>query len=341
MVKVKSMLLALVLPLLASCGLSAGADNAANPGNEQVGFRTEGDKLLDANGNEFIMRGVNYSWAWQFGQSDPATIIEAAKRQGFNCIRIQIADGGVEGWKKPTAQELEEVIGLCEKNGLIAIFNTHDATGKNEIADLRRAADYWVSVADVVNRHLSTVIVNITNEWLGKHDSDVWAEGYTSVIPLMREAGIRNTIMVDAAGWGQYPKSIADKGAEVLKSDPDSNIVFSLHIYENSGATPEQVHESIGFARVPAAPVVVGEFGYRRGVNDIAYQAIMDYCQENGIGWLAWSWTGNTKPDNTLDLFAGYDDSEMLENGKLLILGKNGIRETSQPCSVFEVSAPK
>ena len=26
---------------------------------------TSGTKLLDANGNEFVMRGVNYSYAWQ------------------------------------------------------------------------------------------------------------------------------------------------------------------------------------------------------------------------------------------------------------------------------------
>lgn len=34
-------------------------------GSAATGFHTSGTKLLDANGNEFVMRGVNYSYAWQ------------------------------------------------------------------------------------------------------------------------------------------------------------------------------------------------------------------------------------------------------------------------------------
>ena len=34
--------------------------------------------------------------------------------------------------------------------------------------------------------------------------------------------------------------------------------------------------------------------------NDVAFKTIMDYCQSNGIGWMAWSWSGNS--DGILDL---------------------------------------
>lgn len=32
---------------------------------DKPGFHTDGVKLLDANGKEFLMRGYNYSYAWQ------------------------------------------------------------------------------------------------------------------------------------------------------------------------------------------------------------------------------------------------------------------------------------
>ena len=49
------------------------------------GFYTSGTKLMDSNGNEFIMRGCNFSWAWQRGNE--YTVIPAAKRIGCNATK--------------------------------------------------------------------------------------------------------------------------------------------------------------------------------------------------------------------------------------------------------------
>ncbi|MFR2154366.1 MAG: cellulase family glycosylhydrolase [[Eubacterium] siraeum] len=63
----------------------------------------------------------------------------------------------------------------------------------------------------------------------------LWRDGYTESIPKLREAGIKNTILVDAAGWGQYAKSIGDYGKEVFDSDPDKNTMFAVHMYGTAG----------------------------------------------------------------------------------------------------------
>ncbi|MDE5978823.1 MAG: hypothetical protein K2G84_02175, partial [Muribaculaceae bacterium] len=47
-----------LLSLLVAIVFGAGAAD---------GFHTSGTRLVDANGNEFVMRGCNYSWAWQRG----------------------------------------------------------------------------------------------------------------------------------------------------------------------------------------------------------------------------------------------------------------------------------
>lgn len=53
------------------------------------GFHVSGTKLYDANGNEFIMRGVNYPHAWF--TSEYQTAIPDIAEKGFNCVRIVVA----------------------------------------------------------------------------------------------------------------------------------------------------------------------------------------------------------------------------------------------------------
>lgn len=315
-------------------GDSSGGNTGGNSG---LGFYTNGTKLYDANGNEFIMRGVNYSWCWQYGNGDGNTaddVIPAAKRQGANIIRIQLADGGNRSWKKPTAAELSNLIKLCKDNKLIVMFNTHDETGSNKVEDLERAANFWISMKDILNANRAYVLVNISNEWYGAWESGPWADGYAKVIPMMRNAGIKNTLVVDCAGYGQFPASIPQAGAKVLASDPDKNLVFSEHLYD---CFPEasDVDKAIDNALTVGAPVIVGEFSYNHKGQSVAWQEILDHCQAKGIGYLGWSWTGNGDGTEACDMFGGYDDSNMKENGKCIILGRNGIKATSKECSVF------
>lgn len=329
-----------------SDGNNTGGDTGGNTGGDTGGgsnlptgdgFHTSGTKLLDANGNEFIMRGVNYSWCWQYGNGDGNTaddVIPAAKRIGANVIRIQLADGGNHSWKKPTAAELSSLIKLCEDNKLVAIFNTHDETGSNKVDDLVRAANFWISMKDLLNAHRSTVLINISNEWYGAWEAEPWAAGYQKVIPMMRNAGIKNTLVVDCAGYGQYPASIPAAGAKVLAADKDKNLIFSEHLYD-CFPTANKVDAAIDNALTVGAPVIVGEFSYNHKGQSVAWQEILDHCQAKGIGYLGWSWTGNGDGTEACDMFGGYDDSNMKENGKCIILGRNGIKETSKECSVF------
>ena len=317
---------------------NTGSETGGNTGGETgLGFYTQGTKLYDANGNEFIMRGVNYSWCWQSNNGDGYTandVIPAAKRQGVNIIRIQLADGGNHSWKKPTASELSNLIKLCKDNKLIVMFNTHDETGSNKVEDLERAANFWISMKDILNANRAYVLVNISNEWYGAWESGPWADGYAKVIPMMRNAGIKNTLVVDCAGYGQFPASIPQAGAKVLASDPDKNLIFSEHLYDCFPSASD-VDKAIDNALTVGAPVIVGEFSYNHKGKPVAWQEILDYCQTKGIGYLGWSWTGNGDGTEACDMFGGYNDSNMKENGKCIILGRNGIKETSKECSVF------
>ena len=296
------------------------------------GFKVEGTKLLDANGNEFVMRGVNHAHSW-FVQNDFAAL-QAIDKTDANAVRLVLADG--EQWTRDTVESINKLLELCKQYEMIAILEVHDATGKDSIDSLNTAADFWIEVKDSLIGNEDTVILNIANEWIGGWSSGTWAKGYTSVIPKLREAGIKNTIMVDAAGWGQYAKSIKDKGKEVFESDPDRNTMFSIHMYGSAGKDESTIRKGLEGATDQGLCVCVGEFGYKHSDGDVDEDFIMDYCEEQGIGWLGWSWKGNGGGVEYLDISIDWDGKKLSNDwGAVLVNGAKGIRATSKKCSVF------
>lgn len=350
----------------AESGNSSDADSSA-PAIAEGSFKVEGSKLLDANGNEFIMRGINHAHAWYRDQLD--TALEAIAATGANCVRVVLSNGEV--WEKIPQDEVEKIIKKCEELKMVAILEVHDATtGTSEekngetvqvtddISWLDKAADYWIELKDLVNAHTNTVIVNIANEWhnAGWANPQEWADGYKTVIPKLREAGIKNTLMVDCDGGGQFPVSLyGEEGndqrpvlaPEVLASDPDGNTMFSIHMYEFDAKTADNVKKNIDGTIGTGVCFVIGEFAGSRSPKEdnVDEQTIMDYCTEKGIGYIAWSWKGNTparissterEPYSIMDIAVEWDGSVLNEKwGDIVINGTNGIKETSKLCSVF------
>lgn len=301
-------------------------------GDIQGSFKVSGRKILDANNNEFIMRGCNYSWCWQRGHE--GTVIPAAKRIGCNIIRIQLGDG--KQYYKPSKDELEYLIQLCERNRIVAMFNTHDETGSDNYSDLERAAKFWLEMKDVLNKHTATVIVNISNEWFGSwNKASEWADGYKKVIPMLRDGGLKNMLVVDCAGYGQWPASIFQRGNEVAATDNLKNTVLSMHFYDDAASSDSKVQDNIDNALRLNVPVIIGEFAYKHKGRNVAWQKILDYATEKSMGYLVWSWTGNGSGTEDCDMFGGYDDSDWKPNGTYCIKGRNGVAQTSKECSIF------
>lgn len=297
------------------------------------GFTVEGTALVDANGNEFVMRGVNHAHAWYAAQDE--TALKAIAQTGANCVRIVCASG--QQYTKDSATALETVIQQCMDLDMIAILEVHDGTGSNSLDVLSGIVDYWVEMKDVLIGKEAYVILNIANEWVGDWDCDTWCQGYTDAIPRLRSAGIRNTIMVDAAGWGQYGKSIADRGLEVFESDSEGNTMFSIHMYGTAGKNAHTIEENLWGATAQGLCVCVGEFGHTHTDGDVDEAYILEYCQENGIGYIGWSWKGNSGGVEYLDIAQEWDGSVLSPDwGEILINGSNGIKETAVKCSVFE-----
>lgn len=328
------------------------------------GFHTDGTKLLDGNGKQFVMRGYNYSYTWQKDLWDAA--FKTAAKYHCNALRIQLSDArngdNLGGWT--SADEVSKLIQSCKDYHFIGVFNVQDTGGGNDPNVLLQAADYWVSVKSAVIGQEKYCIVNIGNEWMetpvrycngewGEYQENLWSDTYITAVRKMRNAGIKNTLMIDCNGYGQYADIIWKEGARILAEDArhfadgKPNIIFSIHFYEKAcywdyeAGTGSMVAHSMDKALSVGAPLCIGEYAYSRKSEQwkMDWETIQDYSKTMNVGYLGWSFTGNGDAESQgLDMFNS-DGSVMYKNGECIINHPgDGILATSKTCSVYDSS---
>ena len=331
---------------------------------DKPGFHTDGVRLLDANGKEFLMRGYNYSYAWQKDLWRAA--FSTAAKYNCNALRIQLSNGQAQGLGGWTAQgTVSQLIQSCKDNHFIGVFNVQDTGGGNDAWKLEKAADYWIGIKGAVIGQEKYCIVNIGNEWMespvrysngewGDYQENLWSDTYIEAVRRIRSAGIKNTLMIDCNGYGQYADIIWKEGQRILDEDQKyfedgkPNIIFSIHFYEKAcywdyeNGTGSRVAHSIDKALSIGAPVCIGEYAYSRKNEEwkMDWETIQDYSKTMNIGYLGWSFTGNGDSESQgLDMFNS-DGSQMYKNGECIILHPNdGIQATSVICSVYDGGA--
>ncbi|MET8231272.1 cellulase family glycosylhydrolase [Micromonospora sp. NPDC005298] len=308
------------------------------PARAASGFTVANGKLYDANGAEFIMRGVNHAHTWYPQQTSSFADVKAL---GANTVRVVLSSG--DRWTRNTNADVANVISLCKANRLICVLEVHDTTGYGEQSGaitLARAVDYWISLADVLAGQEKYVIVNIGNEPYGNQNYGSWATDNAAAIKRLRAAGLTHTIMVDAPNWGQdWSFTMRDNAASVFAADPARNTVFSIHMY-GVFDTAAEISDYLGRFRAAGLPIVVGEFGFNHSDGDPDEDTILAYSQANGIGWLGWSWSGNGGGVEYLDLATSFNPANLTTWGQRLFNGANGIRQTSRQASVYDSVPP-
>lgn len=308
------------------------------PAHAAAGFSVANGRLYDANGTEFVMRGVNHAHTWYPQQTSSFADVKAL---GANTVRVVLSSG--DRWTRNTNADVANVISLCRANRLICVLEVHDTTGYGEQSGaitLARAVDYWLSLADVLAGQERYVIVNIGNEPYGNQNYGSWAADNADAIKRLRAGGLTHTIMVDAPNWGQdWSFTMRDNAASVFAADPARNTVFSIHMY-GVFDTAAEISDYLGRFRSAGLPIVVGEFGFNHSDGDPDEDTILAYSQANGIGWLGWSWSGNGGGVEYLDLATSFNPANLSTWGQRLFNGANGIRQTAREASVFGGTPP-
>lgn len=263
------------------------------------GFRVEGRFLYDNQGEKVTLYGLNKMCTWTDKDGDPS--FKEIAKTGANVVRItwSITD---------TAEDLDTVLTNCRKEHMIPVIEVHDGTGKWD--QLPSLVDYWTQddVAAVLIRHQEYLILNIGNE-VG--DSTVthamFTEGYSDAIDRIRAAGIHVPLMIDGSNWGQDINVLQDCGPDLIKHDPDSNILLSVHMWWPAmyGHNAQEVIDELNECVDLNLPILVGEFGNQWETTkqgQIPYKTIMEQCAKLDIGYIAWSWGPGNNPQDFLDM---------------------------------------
>ncbi|MEV5598756.1 glycoside hydrolase family 5 protein [Streptomyces sp. NPDC052496] len=299
-----------------------------------AGLHVSNGRLVEKNGAAFVFRGVNHSHAWHPDRTTRA--LSDIKRLGANSARIVLSSG--DRWTKNDTADVRAVMSRCKANRLICVLEVHDTTGYGEQAgsvSLARAADYWISVRAALRGQENHVVVNLGNEPYGNNDTGRWAADTKAAIARLRAAGLRHALMADGPNWGQdWSGTMQRQARSVLDADPDRNTVFSVHMYGVYNTADKVRNYLDAFSRAEL-PVVVGEFGHDHPSGDTDEDAVMARTRAAGIGYLGWSWSGNSGEDTHLDLSNHFDATSLTPWGKRLFNGADGIRQTAKEATVY------
>jgi mannan endo-1,4-beta-mannosidase len=313
-------------------------------GNIGTGFFVEDGRLYDRLGNDFVIRGINHPVAWFRNQSEQW--MQAIADTGANTVRIvwETADG--QGRATPLDLLRTAIASAIDKD-MIPMVELHDVTGDTTNAGVLAMAQYYArdDVRDILLEFEDYLLVNIANEWSGTD----FANAYQAVITTLRDAGVNHTLVIDSNGFGQNANTIFQQGPGLLSFDPQHNLLFSVHMYEQfanrqNEANGQRISQALQTAVTSRIPFIVGEFGFQHGDDGtgnprpIPFDVLMSEANRLGIGYIAWSWTGNGDGVEYLDLTnrqtGAFTDwgTDIVEGPSAGILG---IRGTAVPASVF------
>ncbi len=322
-------------------GGEGSSSTSGTVGCDATGFYVQGSTLFDVNCQRFVFRGINYPYVWYASRDDTAEQLLAIRETGANTVRLVLANG--EQWDRVGGDALAQLLQWARDAQLVAIVEVHDATGWSEqtaAADPSTAVAYWLSddVREALRGHEDTVVINIANEPFGNTTTEQWAPFHVDALAQLRRGGLRHTLLVDAPNWGQdWTHTMRDGAAaqQVFEADPLANTMFAVHMYEvygDAGAVQTYVSTFLesGLA------LVVGEFALSHNNEPVAAQAILTTAQSEEIGYLGWSWSGNSPRLSALDVVSDFDPDVRTAWGQLLVEGRGGLAETGEPCSCLQ-----
>lgn len=299
-----------------------------HPGEEVEEHDTmyvKGRHLYSACGEQVILRGVNKMNIWT--DRDGSRSFPEIAKTGANTVRIVWDTTG-------TATELDTIIGRALEHGLLPMVELHDATGNwDGLSDL---VDYWVSpdVLDVIEKYQRNLLVNIGNE-VGGHGmtQDQFEDGYTLAVQRMRAAGIRTPLVIDSSQWGTDINMLQAAGPNLIKQDPDRNLIFSVHAYWG-GWSADAIWNEIEESATMELPLIIGEFAHQsvECLTPIDYDALLQAADAHEVGWYAWEWGPGNTPCPEMDMTSDDSFATLHGWGKDVALDHpSGIKATAKP----------
>ncbi|QJW89446.1 cellulase family glycosylhydrolase [Spirosoma taeanense] len=301
----------------------------------------KGRFLYTAADEKVVLRGINEMFIWSKDHTGASILPEIAKT-GANACRLVWTTQG-------EPRQLDRLIGNCIRHKMIPIVELHDATG--DWSKLQRCLDYWQrdDVKAVMARHKKWVLLNIANEVGHVTRPDTFRLAYTNAVSQLRQAGYEVPLLIDASTWGQDETSILQTWSAIRNADSLKNCMFSVHTYWRQNAQT-RLDNLIRRVIADEIPLLFGEAPQPKVgqtcSTDFPYVSLMQQSQQNGIGWLVWSWgavnNGDCgRPNSAFDITTDgrYGNWEHPWNRDVVIDNPYSIQKTAvRPASILKQS---
>jgi uncharacterized protein YjdB len=289
--------------------------------NTGTGLFVVGNKLYDANGYEFVIRGVNKC---HYDANSPGI-----PNSNANAIRWNIY------LSQPASSNIALLQSTTINYHIVPIPAYWPAGSCPPESVLPGVVDLWVNQASTWLTIDDKMILNIANE-LGGGNSTAWRDAYITAIARLRAAGYRCPIMVDSGGCGQDKDDLVNYASAILNSDPQKNVIFSIHIYGNWTASGEQykidLNSGLDDLAATGLCIVVGEFGPGRNIGPspttMTPGQIITAADAHNFGWLAWAWDDPPTPSDE-NWFAMSWDGSYNTSSDLTLFGKDVVENST------------
>jgi hypothetical protein len=255
----------------------------------------EGNKIVDENGKQVILHGVNRS-GLEYNNGNGNDMSEGeyefiSNDWAVTVIRLPFNQDWITN--DPVYQALvDRVIQWIKKSGAYVILDLQWQDTAVRIPPIPNTAaiDMWKKIADKYKDD-PAIIYDIHNE---THDIGftTWRNRAIEIIDAIQSVHPDALILVSGMDWAS---DLTQWAANPL---PHANIVYSAHVYPWLGGLREW---DIHFGQyVDKFPIFIGEFGGTN--NDVIWgKQLLSYLNNKQLGWTAWSWVDAPFLTNQID----------------------------------------
>lgn len=261
-------------------------------------LRTSSNRIIDEEGTPIILRGVNIerrSFIWDFVQSVdyelraiPVATGGGPEGWGANVVKLYFSSGPVLRGETEYISAYDEMISLANSNGAYVhlVYRDHEP---NDDAPGRPDDDAKLALNMMAARYANNpgVIYGVQGEPFGIDWVELEAI-YTDMIDSVRAVHPRSLISVPGTQYGRYLNGVLDR--PILRA----NIFYTSHPYD----TWETIRREYLLGDISSVhPIVLGEFGIGGAMPSTDdMEALLDYSERNGIGWIAWQFSDEACP---------------------------------------------
>ncbi|HXP90622.1 MAG TPA: glycoside hydrolase family 5 protein [Fibrobacteria bacterium] len=288
----------LLVGTILATGLSA---QAKTPVATYGHLWAKGGTLYDSSKtNKVTLRGMSMYWSSEpdgYAFFNGGVVRWLQSDWQLSVIRVPLAvnpvpNGGNKsiGYLQDSATNMSRVqimVSTAIQQGLYVIVDWHviDAGSSNSTNPQQSSAISFFRTLATQYKNVPNVLWEIWNE--PTTDNGTVANYANAIIPVIRNAGNTNLVIIGSSGWSSQPNSVSGV------TDPANNVAYTLHFYANSHPPSGPYWSNAQAAQSAGKTVFVTEWGTTNadgnsGYNWSASQSWLDELEAAGISWCNW-----------------------------------------------------